>query len=488
MPRAWHVPALPSPALRYGPTVSRATSIVPFSVLALVSSLTLALACGADDRPNLLLITVDTLRADALACYGGKTDVGIHICSIAEGGSRFQWAFSTAPYTAPSIASILTSRYPLEHGVTQHARSFLRSENETLAEVLREAGYQTAAFVSNPVLDHRKRLGQGFDHWDQEMNRQEFNRRGYVERHAIDTTSAVLTWLRQEAEAPWFVWVHFQDPHGPYAPPGAPPGRNRLKTITLPILDNDSGRGGIPAYQVMPNVTSLATYKHRYLNEIRLVDHEVGRLLRKIDELGWRPAVLLTADHGEAFGEDGYYLAHGHSVGLDQIRVPLLWRPPPGTEPGPPLVRSSVSGVDVAPTLLRAAGARTPETFSGRALQAIHTGDSTPRSIFAEGSRHAAVIQGPRYFSRQRVVGAKLRKNGEPWDDDNADLPSRTAPLDSKAGPPHYTEVGADPPHELEAALRDHLSRAIPQAGGRHSEVPQELVERLRELGYTTDE
>ncbi|MCH8134106.1 MAG: hypothetical protein IIA30_16280, partial [Myxococcales bacterium] len=95
---------------------------------------------------------------------------------------------------------------------------------------------------------------------------------------------------------------------------------------------------------------------------------------------------------------------------------------------------------------------------------------------------------GPRYFSRQRVVGAKLRKNGEPWDDDNADLPSRTAPLDSKAGPPQYTVVGADPPQELEAALRDHLSGAIRQAGGRHTELPRQLAERLRELGYATQE
>ena len=468
--------------------MSRATSIAPFAALALVSSLPLALACGGDDRPNLLLITVDTLRADALACYGGKVNVGVHICSIAEGGSRFEWAFSTAPSTAPSVASILTSRYPLEHGVTQNARSFLPGEHETLAEVLREAGYQTAAFVSNPVIDQAKRLNQGFDHWDQEMNQHERNRPIYVERRAIDTTNAALTWLRRQASAPWFVWVHFQDPHGPYAARGARTGRDRLDAITLPILGNNSGRGGIPAYQAMPNVTSLAIYKHRYLSEVRLVDREVGRLLREIDEIGGRPGVLLTADHGEAFGEDGYYFAHGHSVGFDLIRVPLLWRPPPSAEPGPPVVRTTVSGIDVAPTFLQAARVRTPETFGGRALQAIHTGESTPRSIFAEGSRRAAVIQGRRYFSRERVTGAKLREDGKPWGDENADLPSRTALLDSEAGLPQYTVVGADPPHELEAALRDHLSGAIGKAGGRHTELPRKLAERLRELGYATQE
>jgi len=121
----------------------------------------LALASGCDDanflgeaptRPNLLLITVDTLRADRLECYGGEPAVGAFLCGLAHAGTRFEWALSTAPYTAPSVASILTGQYPSVHGVTQTANSYLRAEADTLAEQLQDAGYQTAAFVSNPIL------------------------------------------------------------------------------------------------------------------------------------------------------------------------------------------------------------------------------------------------------------------------------------------------------------------------------------------------
>jgi len=300
-------------------------------------------------HPNLLLVTIDTLRPDRLACYGGPADAGRFLCSLGESGVRFAWAFATAPHTAPSIASVLTGLYPSEHGVRQTAASYLAPGVPTLPALLREAGYATAAFVSNPVLERSRQLDRGFRLYDQRMPRRELNRPGFVERDARATTDAALAWAQMSAAEPWFLWVHFQDPHGPYAPPDAPPARDAPGGTPLPVLEQDeSGFGGIPAY----------------LEEIRYLDDHLRRLVEGLDRLGSPPAVLATADHGEAFGEDGFFFAHGHSVGLDQVHVPMLWRPAASTPPR--VVARAVSLVDVAPTLLAAAGLDAPAGWPGR--------------------------------------------------------------------------------------------------------------------------
>jgi arylsulfatase A-like enzyme len=456
-------------------------------------ALAAALACGGCNgepprRINLLLITVDTLRPDRLACYGGPQDVGQAICALAEAGTRFEWAFSTAPSTAPSVASILTSRYPTQHRVNQNVRSYLGAEVETLAEALQRAGYQTAAFVSNPVLYPIKRLDQGFDVYDAEMTRREKNRPRYAERDARDTNDAALAWAQAEARAPWFLWVHYQDPHGPYEPPRAPPARDAPGGPRLPLLDNNSGRGGIPTYQALAGAFGVRTYERRYLDEVRFLDRQIGRLVHGLDALGDPPSVLLTADHGEAFGEDGYYFAHGHSTGLDQIRVPLLWRPAPGQR-GAGVVRQSVSLVDVAPSLLELVGLAVPEAFVGRPLPlTADAGSGGMRAIFAEHGRRAAVVQGRRYYARDRDPGARARADGHPWGDENPALPPRTARLEGGPGLPPYSSVQSDLPEDLEGALRDHLEAEPPGTGHRHAEVPAGIREQLRALGYAGEE
>ncbi len=456
-------------------------------------ALAAALVCGGCSgepprRPNLLLITVDTLRPDRLACYGGPEDVGLAICALAEPGTRFEWAFSTAPSTAPSVASILTSRYPAQHRVTQNLKSYLGAEVATLAEALQEAGYHTAAFVSNPVLYRGKRLDRGFDLYDAEMTRREDNRPHYAARDARDTNDAALAWAQAEARPPWFLWVHYQDPHGPYEPPRAKPALDARGGPRLPVLDNSSGRGGIPSYQALAGAFSVRTYEERYLDEIRFLDRQVGRLVRRLDALGAPPSVLLTADHGEAFGEDGYYFAHGHSTGLDQIRVPLLWRPAPGQR-GAGVVRESVSLVDVAPSLLELAGLAVPEAFVGRPLPlAADASSGGMRAIFAEHRRQVAVVRGHRYYARDRDPGAQIRPDGRPWGDENPALPPRTAWLEGGPGLPPYSTVPADLPEDLEGALRDHLEAGPTGPEHRHSEVPARVREQLRALGYTQED
>lgn len=438
--------------------------------------------------PNLLLVTVDTLRADRLACYGGPSDAGNYLCSLADGGTRFAWAFAAAPYTAPSVASIMTGLYPSSHGVRQTAASYLPRSVDTLPEMLQAAGYATAAFVSNPVLERSRQLDQGFAVFDQRMPRQERNRPGFVERDARSTTDAALAWAQTAAQTPWFLWVHFQDPHGPYDPPGAAPEADTPGDEPLPLLAGDeSGLGGIPAYQELPGVFTREAYERRYLAEIRFLETHLKRLVEGLDRLGAPPAILITADHGEAFGEDGYFFAHGHSVGLDQIHVPLIWRPAVPTDPR--VVIAPVSLTDVAPTLIAAAGLGVPKKWQGRPLP-IEDGDPDsqdvgPRSVFAEHGRRAAIVAGDRYYARDH--GAF---DGEEDEDESPSTPGSFAPRTAHLSPsgrisayqPADPSGASDPlEDELVRFLSDSERRA---AGASHEAVPEEFRSRLRALGY----
>jgi arylsulfatase A-like enzyme len=438
--------------------------------------------CARDTaRPNLLLVTVDTLRPDYLSCYGGKLDVGTRMCSLASEGTRFVWAFSTAPVTAPAVASVLTSTYPSQHGVTQHVRTALPDEITTIAEVLSEAGYSTGAFVSNPVLVRQRNLGQGFHVYDDRMSRRERNRPEFVERTAELTTEAALTWVKSAAP-PWFLWVHYQDPHGPYDPPGAEPVSDDPAGRPLPVLDDQSGRGGIPAYQVLPGARTMSQYARRYVEEIRYLDRHFGDLLDAVDALGTRPAVLLTADHGEAFGEDGYYFAHGHSLGIDQIRVPLIWRPSEPTDPREYILPVSV--LDAAPSLVRAAGLKLEDSFEGQPLQALGSEGSVPRTLFAEQGLRIAVIEGLDYYGRDRVPFQQPERD-HMTRSLSYPLSARTARLSSDGLFPSYVSVGdSEVTAHLESTVRGFLEAARNHAEPKTADVPPEIREQLRALGY----
>jgi arylsulfatase A-like enzyme len=468
-------------ALRYACQMASGSA----AALRLALAAVLLAGCGGasrDPRPDLLLVSVDTLRPDRLACYGGEPDVGRALCRIAERGTRFVWAVSTSPSTAPSVASILTSRYPGQHGVSRSAVSFLAEDAVSVAELLREAGYATAAFVCNPVLDRLRNLGQGFDLYDDSMTHREPDQPKRTDREARAATEAALAWLR-DAEPPWFLWIHYQDPHGPYAPPGAPePSHDDGKGRVLPVLSDHSGHEGIPAYQAVPNLFTVGAYQRRYLDEIRHLDAQLERLIDAVDARGRPVGILLTADHGEAFGEDGYYFAHGHSVGLDQIRVPLLWRAPEIGAAG--VIRSPVSTLDVAPTLLAAAGLEAPAAFRGRPLPAADAPDDAPaRPLFAEHRLRAAVLVGSAYYARDRrpldgpvldrISGGKLHP-----------MVPRTARLGAEGRLPAYESAGDAGAGALEELLAEFLSAGDRRVEPSTGPLSPETRERLEALGY----
>ena len=247
---------------------------------------------GSTARPSILLVTLDTTRADAV----GPEAVGIEtpaFDALARRGRRFRQAYATAPETLPSHASMMTGLYPAGHGVRENARPLSR-DHELLAERLRQAGYRTAAFVSSFVLARRFGLARGFDVYDDELPAER------DERPAADTTERALAWLGDNAGAPSFVWVHYFDPHAPYHPPE--PFRSRHE--------------GAP-----------------YLGEVAAMDEQMGRLVRAFErQVGAARAVVVVSDHGEGLGDHGES-RHGRLLYQSTMHVPLLMVGP-GVAPG----------------------------------------------------------------------------------------------------------------------------------------------------------
>ncbi len=347
--------------------------------LCLLAALLGLVSCAAGETAprHLLLITVDTLRSDRLGCYGGALDLTPSLDALASESELFERAYAPSSLTLPSVVALLTSRYPEAVGV--ESNSSLRDPGiATLATLLQGRGWRTGAVVSNFVLRRAAGLDHGFEHYDDAFPEQEA-RRGRPERVADRTSEAALRMLdtlRPSASAPVFLWVHYQDPHGPYTPPrglrdrdleaerAAPDGR-RL----LPVARNQRGMGGIPRYQFQSGEREVAFYRAGYDGEVRSVDAAIGSLLAALRERGLfeQTVVVFTADHGEGLGENEYWFAHGEYLGDALVRIPLLIRVP-GREGR--RRRDVASLLDVVPTVASLFGVVAPQGQRGRDLLA----------------------------------------------------------------------------------------------------------------------
>jgi choline-sulfatase len=319
--------------------------------------------------PSILLLTVDTLRADALAAYGANDAKTPNLDKLAAEGILFERAATPMPLTRPAHFSIFTSLYPREHGVINNSLS-LPQEAETLAEKLREAGYHTGAFVAVSLLSEEAGAAQGFEAF-----------RGVgpdrYHRNAKKVVTEALDWLRlQPKNAPFFLWVHLFDPHLPYRPPKMfqrgldpqmaheLPGLNWERLIRI-ARSND---GDIPA-KVLQHALSL------YRSEVEYTDHWVGKLLTGIQALRGNENTLVAfaADHGECF-DHGVYFEHADCLFEGAIQIPMIIRHPESFPAGKRWA-GQVTSLDIAPTLLKAAGVKIPAAFSGLPIQDLSEDD-----------------------------------------------------------------------------------------------------------------
>lgn len=423
--------------------------------------------CGGDgaelpERPSLLLVTLDTLRADHLGLYGYFRDTSPHLDRLAADALVFERAFAPMSTTLPAHASLMTGVHPIRHGVVSNFRFFGRGVSgegglRTAAEMLGERGWQTAAFTSASPLSEETGIGRGFDHfqgpgaWSAERRR--------LEVPALETAEAARAWLAG-ARAPFFLWVHFFDPHHPYE---APPPFSEAFSVEAPLADHLRERG-FPA-DLRPRLVGVF---NAYDGEIAYTDHAVGTLLDALRERGlWdETLIVVVGDHGEGLWQH----AHGRH-GLtwnEQIRVPLVVR-----IPGGPRGRHEglASLMDVLPTL--AAHARLP--FDRAQLDGVDLLEERRRSVLAQ-----RVVR----RSRPDPVLALVSEEWKYWRGEDGAERLFHLPSD----PHELRDVLAEQP-EAARTWRRRLEERVAGEEARaavpvEESMPREVREQLRALGY----
>ncbi len=306
---------------------------------------------------NIVLITIDTLRADRVSSYGSDRVDTPNIDSFAEEGVLFSNAASTVPFTFPAHSSILTGLYPPGHGVRENVGYTLDDSVPTMAEVLSKGGWSTAGFVSSFVLDRRWGIARGFDHYFDDFDlsgMKETANLSSVQRSGDVTIAEAVRWLDGRShESPFFLWLHLYDPHDPYNPPE-------------------------PWKSMYPN--------RPYDGEVAYTDSLIGEFRRALEDRGLLDTslVILTADHGEGLGDHGEGF-HGFFVYDTTVHVPLIVRLPSATEGGR-VVQTAVSHVDLLPTVLDAVDLEEPELVHGESLLPLIAGEGgcEDRSVYSE--------------------------------------------------------------------------------------------------------
>ncbi len=405
--------------------------------------------------PNVLLITLDTLRADRLGSYGYAAARTPHLDALAARGLRFSQATTVMPLTLPAHASLMTGTFPAYHGVRDNGGFYLGEDAETLAEVLREAGYRTAGFVSAFVLDSRWGIGQGFERFYDDFDLTEFNDApgmDAIQRPGSVVVDQALEWLRSTGGAggadggddgPFLAWVHLYDPHTPYQAP-------------------EPFRSQFPA-----------TASGAYDAEIAYTDAQVGRLLAALEEDGRldNTLVAVAADHGEMLGEHGEP-THGFFIYDAAVRIPMLLAGPgiPAAE-----ISEQVRIVDLMPTLLARLGLEAPAVVQGVDLMAAARGEQLRLAGLSEswfprfhyGWSELTSIQDGRY----KLIRAPRREL-----------------YDLTADPGEKADLAAERPEiaeRMEAALLSMLEETEgPETQAAPRPVDSETAAKLQALGY----
>ncbi len=400
----------------------------------------LSAAQGRPTAPSgVILITVDTLRADRLEAYGYAGTPNPAVNALAENGVLFEQVIAQSPLTLPSHCSILTGSFPYHTGVRDQAGFSLKPEHLTLAERLRSEGYRTAAFIGSSVLNAGTGLDQGFDlYWD-------LPEQGPPERRGGEVLGRALEWLSSQGEGKFFAWIHLFDPHSPYGAPEPFGGRYRTRP---------------------------------YDGEVAYVDSLVGDLVRylKRHRLYHRTLLVFTSDHGESLGEHGES-SHGMFVYDATVRIPFIIKAAGSTWKGK-VIREQVRGVDIAPTILQLAGLRVDDRIQGRGLLSLIRGRWNQPELAAYSETYYP------YYHFQWSPLFSMRARGFKYID--APQPE-LYDLASDAGE-RRNIIGERP--SMAAYLKETLEGEYQKFSAGRDEPPQPeqmdraTIERLKSLGY----
>lgn len=396
-------------------------------------------------RPfNVVVVTIDTLRADRLRCYGYQRIETPTLDGLAAAGALFEHAVAQVPLTPPSHACIFTGTYPTVHKVRNTGGFALQASSRTLAKILQEQGWDTAAFVGAAVLKKAFGFNQGFAVYDDEMPR--LGKKHEVaeepQRKAGDVVDRALGWLHAQSGKPFFLWVHLYDPHTPYDPP-APYSKQ---------------------------------YQDRlYDGEIAYTDHELGRLIAALDKKSApeKTLIVVLADHGESLGEHGEY-THGVFLYDSTLHIPLIMRGP-GVKAGL-RIPQQVRTIDILPTILHLMGGDAPPACQGRSVTPLFSGKPVP----------AQSSYGETIYPKMNLHWAELRSvRTDRWKYIRAPKPEL---YDLEHDPAETNNIIGDHPKEFRE-LNQQLNTVARTADGKPEKVSSTIMdprtmEQLKSLGY----
>lgn len=438
---------------------------------------------AAAPSPSVLLISIDTLRADHLGSYGYHRPTSPVLDLLAGEGVRFSSAFSASSWTLPSHMSLLTSRYPQEHGAEREAQG-LRPGVVTLAEVLSDGGVRTGAVVSWFYVSARYGFDRGFDDFMELLPASE-DLGAY--RKAEGVVDRAIDWLGGQSEAqPFFLFVHLFDPHMDYSPP--PPYDTTFRAGDVGKVDGTYA--GLEPYikGLHPEGQRLAPAEREavvalYDGEIRYADAQVGRLLQALSNLSLdgNTMVILTSDHGEEFDDHGSMEGHQWTLYDEVLHVPLIIRTPAGPEGE--VVDSLVETLDVAPTILEYLGFPTPAEFQGHSLWPLMSGEA--------GDAHRLAYAKTEQFNSKQSVRSMTHKLIHTFDTGTNAFGFPIAPgfelydlRDDPREQRNIFSVDAEVGQELQRALFRWLATGQALGSSGEVEFSEEERRRLRALGY----
>lgn len=433
---------------------------------------------------GIILISIDSLRADHLHCYGYPVVTSPNIDRIADEGILFQRTIAQAPWTLPSHLSMLTSRFVKSHGVDEGNKK-LNAETVTLAEVLQQEGYATAAFVSGPWMHPQFGFARGFDFYNMESGSADAIR-SHSDITSPAITARVMEWLNHfDRKRNFFLFIHYWDVHYDYIPP-SPYDR---------IFDPDyTGNVDGKNFETDPGVNhELPEEDIRHLlalydGEIAFTDKYIGMLFQRLIQLDLfdESLIIITSDHGDEFFE---HKGKGHCTTLydEVIRVPLIIRPPRGKDKTK-IIPATARSIDIAATVLKFAGCTIPDSFQGKNLPAVNPSHSTENVCYPAFSETSVVRRGPdgrpvmfeedghKLLVEQNLLKL-IREN-----------PGNTRELYSIAGNPRETKNLLQDKPELNSLFADTINYYEKGLKGESDleavSLDEETQDQLKALGY----
>jgi choline-sulfatase len=393
-------------------------------------------------KPNVVLITIDTLRADRLGCYGYKSAHTPNIDRIASEGVMFTNAVSHVPLTRPSHATIFTGLFPFQHGIHDNIAPPLDTKFQTLAETFKKNGYQTAAFVSSFVINSQSGLNRGFDFYEDKFDpqNQPTDFALNLEKRASQVFSEFQNWKSTSGKKPSFLWLHFYDPHFPYAPPA-------------------------------PYSKTFA--EKPYDGEIAYTDEIVGKVIKLLDP---NTLLIIASDHGESLGEHGEN-AHSYFIYDATLKVPLIFHWP-GKLPAKQTVAAQVRLIDLYPTILDLVSIQSQAKISGITLKPMLTAQKISDPGYAS---YCETFTPWLHFGWSRLIG--VRMNGWKY----IDAPK--AELFNLTNDPHelsnvYTKEKTRADDFKKWLATNGALEMKPASNSAAQEIDPEQLEKLASLGY----